>query len=63
MPTFDEILDAMKRHGIIRGAIVGFGIFCIVVLNLFKSTPAIDLGGNILFGVLILLAMFIPMKK
>ncbi len=63
MPTFDEILEVMKRHGIIRGAIVGFGIFCIVVLNLFKSTPAIDLGGNILFGVLILLAMFIPMKK
>lgn len=63
MPTFDEILNAMKRHGIVRGAIVGFGIFCLIVINLFKSTPVVDLGGNILFGVLIVLAMFIPMRK
>jgi len=63
MPTLNDIIRALIRAGVMRWLIVGFGCCCMVVLNCFKSNSPADAAGNVIFGVLILAAMFAPMKK
>jgi putative exporter of polyketide antibiotics len=63
MPTLNDLFEAVKRQGGLKVASVAFGVFCLVAINLFRSTPGIDLGGNVLFGVLIAIAMLIPNRK
>ena len=60
MPTLRDFVEALKRHGAGKIAIVSFGLVCLVVVNCFKSTNNIDVVSNIVFGVLIVAAMLIP---
>ena len=63
MPTLQDIVEALKRGGIGRIGTILFGLLCLIIINLFKSDPVVDAGGNILFGLLIAAAMFLPFKK
>lgn len=62
-PTLRDIIEALKRQSAGRIATVAFGLCCLVITNLFRSTPTVDAISNIIFGGLIALAIFLPGKK
>jgi hypothetical protein len=63
MPTLNDIIEAARRYGFGRVATVLFGLACMVTINLFRSTPAVDTAGNIVFGLLIAAAIFLKKKE
>ncbi len=63
MPTFSDLMQALSRLGLGRIITVGFGLCCLVIVNLFRSSPTVDTISNLVFGGLIAIAVFLPGKK
>jgi len=64
MPTLDDVWNWLKRNNVpFRAGAAFLNLVCLVLINLYHSTAAIDAGGNVFFFALLVGSLFWPLPK